>query len=99
MAVTAFAPVSWRRMSDAAERVRRRLLRAADALGQAKIPYAVAGDISVAAWVSRVDKAAVRNTQDVDIVLRRADLSAARKALEEAGFVVLKWVLAMFGFS
>lgn len=41
----------------------------------------------MAARVSRVDEAAVRNTRDVDIVLRRADLAAARKALEEAGFV------------
>jgi hypothetical protein len=41
----------------------------------------------VAAWVSRVDEAAVRNTQDVDIILRRADLPAARTALEQAGFV------------
>jgi hypothetical protein len=29
----------------------------------------------------------VRNTQDVDIVLRRADLPAARTALEQEGFV------------
>jgi hypothetical protein len=35
----------------------------------------------------RADEAAVRNTQDVDILLRRADLPAARKAPEQAGFV------------
>ena len=29
----------------------------------------------------------MRNTRDVDIVLRRADLPAARSALEQAGFV------------
>jgi hypothetical protein len=74
-------------MSKAVEKVRQRLLRAAQALDQAKVPYAVAGGNAVAAWVSRVDEAAVRNTQDVDILLRRADLSAARKALERAGFV------------
>ena len=74
-------------MSDAVEKVRRRLLRAAAALDQAKILYAVAGGNAVAAWVSRVDEAAVRNTQDVDIVLRREDLPAARLALEQAGFV------------
>ena len=74
-------------MSNAVEKVRQRLLRAARALEQAKIPYAVAGGNAVAAWVSRVDEAAVRNTQDVDIVLRRADLPAARKTLEQAGFV------------
>jgi hypothetical protein len=87
MAVAAYAEVSWERMSNAVENVRRRLLRAAHTLGQAKIPYAVAGGNAVAAWVSRVDEAAVRNTQDVDIVLRRADLPAARKALEQIGFV------------
>ncbi|HTV41396.1 MAG TPA: hypothetical protein VMF08_12515 [Candidatus Sulfotelmatobacter sp.] len=85
--VTAYAPVSWQRMSDAIEKVRRRLLRAAAALDGAKISYAVAGGNAVAAWVSRVDEAAVRNTQDVDIVLRRGDLPAARKALEGVGFV------------
>ena len=51
------------------------------------MPYAVAGGNAVAAWVSRVDEAAVCNTQDVDILLRRTDLPAARKALEQAGFV------------
>ena len=87
MAVVTYAAVSWERMSNAVENVRRRLLRAAQALEQAKVPYAVAGGNAVAAWVSRVDEAAVRNTQDVDIVLRRADLSSARKALEQAGFI------------
>lgn len=87
MAVATYAEVSWERMSNAVENVRRRLLRAAQALEGAHIPYAVAGGNAVAAWVSRVDEAAVRNTQDVDIVLRRADLPAARKALEQAGFV------------
>jgi len=73
-------------MSNAIEKVRLRLLRAASALKQASVPYAVAGGNAVAAWVSRVDEAAVRNTQDVDIILRRADLPVARQALEAAGF-------------
>lgn len=87
MATATYAEVSWERMSIAVEKVRQRLLRAARALDEAHIPYAVADGNAVAAWVSRVDEAAVRNTQDVDIVLRRADLSPARKALEQAGFV------------
>jgi putative nucleotidyltransferase-like protein len=87
MAVTTYAAVSWERMSNAIEKVRQRLLRAARALEKAGVPYAVAGGNAIAAWVSRVDEAAVRNTQDVDIILRRADLAAARKALEETGFV------------
>jgi hypothetical protein len=79
--------ISWERMIGAVEKVRQRLERAAEALGQARIPYAVVGGNAVAAWVSRVDEAAVRNTQDVDILLRRDDLPAAIAALSEAGFV------------
>jgi len=87
MAANPYADVSWERISNAIEKVRQRLLRAAGALAQGQIPYAVAGGNAVAAWVSRVDEAAVRNTQDVDIILRRADLPTARTVLEKAGFV------------
>ena len=80
-------PVSWPRMIRAVEKVRERLLRAAQALHAAGIPYAVAGGNAVAAHVSKVDEAAVRNTRDVNIVLRRADLPAAQQALASAGFV------------
>lgn len=74
------------RMVLAVEKVRERLRRAAAALESAKVPYAVIGGNAVAAWVATIDAGAVRNTQDVDILLRRADLSAARAALEAAGF-------------
>jgi Uncharacterised nucleotidyltransferase len=80
-------PFSLDRMVNAVEKVRQRLLRTATALEEAKIPYAVAGGNAVALWVSRIDEAAVRNTQDVDILLRRSDLEAARHAMEKAGFV------------
>jgi hypothetical protein len=76
---TTLRPVSWQRMSGAVENVRRRLLRAAT-------PLAVVGGNAVAAWVSRAAEAAVRNTRDVDLLLRREDLSAATAALEKAGF-------------
>src|SRR5262249_13030206 len=62
------------------------LLRAAAALDGAGVPYAVVGGNAVAAWVARVDEAAARNTQNVDIALRREDLPRARIALEAAGF-------------
>ena len=75
------------RMVRAVEKVRERLLRAAKALEDARIPYAVVGGNAVAAWVARVDESAVRNTQDVDIVLRRADLEAAKQAMAGAGFI------------
>jgi hypothetical protein len=75
------------RMVLAVERVRNRLLRAAAALEAAGIPYAVVGGNAVAAWVATVDPSAVRNTQDVDILLRRSDLEAAKQAMQSAGFV------------
>lgn len=75
------------RMVDAVEQVRQRLLRASAALAAARIPYAVVGGNAVAAWVATIDQAAVRNTQDVDVLIRRADFAAARAALEAAGFI------------
>src|SRR5690606_29368789 len=51
------------------------------------VPYAVVGGNAVAAWVATVDEAAVRNTRDVDILIRREDLDRARAALEGAGFI------------
>ena len=80
-------PFSLERVVNAVEKVRQRLLRAAAVLQAAKVPYAVAGGNAVALWVSRVDEAAVRNTQDVDVLLRREDFDAAKTALESAGFV------------
>lgn len=75
------------RMVRAVERVRERLLRATTALEAAGVKYAVAGGNAVAAWVATVDAAAVRNTQDVDILLRREDLETAARALAAAGFI------------
>ena len=62
-------------------------MRATAALEAAGIPYAVTGDHAVAAWVSRVDEAAVRNTRNVDILIRREDLQRVKAALAPAGFV------------
>jgi hypothetical protein len=77
---------SWRRMIEAVEAVRERAILATSALKRAGIPYAMAGDQAVAAWVARVDRAAVRNTQDVDILVRRSDFDAVKVALEAVGF-------------
>ena len=69
------------------EAVHNRLFRATEALHKAGIPYAVVGGNAVAAWVARVDIAAVRNTQDVDMLLRRGELERAKVALEAVGFI------------
>ena len=74
------------RMVRAVEKVRERLLRAASALRRAGVDYAIAGGNAVAVWVAQIDEGAVRNTRDVDLLIRRADLDRARAALEPAGF-------------
>ena len=79
-------PFSLERMVRAVEKVRERLLRATAALENASIPYAVCGGNAVAVWVTRVDESAVRNTRDVDILIRRSDLGAVKAALLGAGF-------------
>src|ERR1043166_9590283 len=79
--------LAWERMVTAVEKVRDRLRRAVAALEQAGIPYAVIGGNAVAALVSEVDESAVRNTRDVDILLRRDDLERAKEAFARAGFI------------
>ncbi len=80
-------PFSLERIEAAVEKVHQRLLRATAALEAAGLTYAVAGGHAVALHVSRVDDAAVRNTRDVDILIRREDFPAVRAALEAVGFV------------
>ncbi len=79
--------IALERMYRPVDNVRTRLLRATAALERAGVSYAVVGGNAVADWVTRVDAAAVRFTQDVDLLLRRADLDAAAAALAPAGFV------------
>ena len=75
------------RMVEAVEAVKDRLRRAAAALEKAGVDYAVVGGNAVAAWVTSKDKAAVRFTQDVDLLLRRSDMAAATAALSAVGFI------------
>ena len=75
----------WRRMERAAEKVKVRLNKVVGLLESVGIPYAVVGDDAVRVWVAQVDEAAVRNTKDVDILVRRADFRQIRSVIEAAG--------------
>ena len=87
MAEAAVAISGWERALMAAEKVKERLRRATKALDASGVPYAVVGGNAVAEWVGRIDEDAIRNTRDVDLLIRREDLPAARVALDAAGFV------------
>jgi hypothetical protein len=78
---------SWETMIAAVEEVRERACRAARALHQAGIPHVVIAGHAVAAWVARVDKEAVRNTKDVDLLVRRADFTRVVEVLQSVGFI------------
>jgi hypothetical protein len=87
MAEAASTPVGWERALMAAEKVKERLRRAIHALDNAGVPYAVIGGNAVAEWIARIDEDAVRNTRDVDLLVRRVDFAAIKAALESAGFM------------
>jgi hypothetical protein len=78
---------SWTRMSEGIEKVKARLRRATALLEAAGLPYAVIGGNAVAAWVSRVDDSVVRNTRDVDLLVRRSDMDAIVTAMAKGGFI------------
>src|ERR1700722_13906300 len=78
------------RMERAVAKVRERLLRATAVLNQAGVPYAVVCGHAVASWVASIDEGAVRNTRDINLLIRREDLPAVTAALEATGFVRAK---------
>ncbi len=76
----------WIRMERGVERVTERLRKTVEVLENSGIPYAIVGGHAVGAWVAQVDEAAVRNTRDVDVLIRPDDLPAMIEAMTRAGF-------------
>jgi hypothetical protein len=81
---------SWARMIAAVDAVRERACRITAALRRAGVEHAVVGGNAIAAWVARVDAEAVRNTKDVDLLVRRADFERVIEAAQSVGFVYRK---------
>jgi len=67
--------------------VRYLLNKSTNALSNSGILYAVIGGNAVAAWVETIDKKGARNTNDVDLLIRREDFEAAKKTLLAEGFI------------
>ena len=68
------------------EFVELRLQKTVRALEMSSIPYAVVGGNAVRIWVAQADKAAVRATNDVDILVRPGDLPRMKEAMRAEGF-------------
>ena len=62
------------------------LERIAGPLASAKIPYEVIGGMAVMVQVDRVERSAVRNTKDIDIMIHRADLERVKEVGQQHGF-------------
>jgi hypothetical protein len=62
----------------------RRFREACDAEG---IPFNVCGGMAVMAWVASVNPEYIRNTKDVDVIMRPADLERAKVALAKHEFI------------
>jgi hypothetical protein len=86
MPVPMLNEATWERMIRAVEKVRERCDRTAKALDAAGIPYAIIGGNAVANWVASIDEGSIRNTRDVDVLVRREDLEAVKAAMDAAGF-------------
>lgn len=76
----------WTRYLMALDAIAERLERITRAFNEAGVPYALVGGQAVALWVASRDPDAVRTTKDVDILLSRSDLPAARKAAQADGW-------------
>jgi hypothetical protein len=70
----------WERYRMALEDVTQRMERITRCLNEACVPYALVGGQAVALWVATVDPAGVRTTKNVDLLVNRSDLPAARAA-------------------
>jgi len=74
------------RLEKEVEKVQERARKVAAILDQHGIPYQIIGGIAVYSWIVATDPIAARNTQDVNISARRADLPRVQAALAEAGY-------------
>ncbi len=63
-----------------------RLIKVVQILESSVVPYAVVGGNAVRIWVAQVDKAAVRATNNVDILIRQQDLDVVKQAMHHHGF-------------
>ena len=74
----------------AVDRVEQLLRLVTETLEHAGIEYAIIGGNAVAAWVSKVDDGATRATKDVDILLRRPDLTRVADALRPVNLIPIE---------
>ncbi len=76
---------AWEARFMAENDVQTRLERFTDAMDKNHVPYALVGGQAVALWVGSRDQSMIRTTKDVDALLDKKDLPAARAAARSIG--------------
>lgn len=66
--------------------LKKKALDVSQTLQKAGIPHAVIGGLALAAHLARANPLAERNTQDLDILLNKADLERAKIAMAPLGY-------------
>lgn len=80
----------WEKIGESMERVEQRLRKVIAILESAKLPFAIVGGNAVRIWVAQVDPAAVRATNDVDVLIRAEDLDEVTRVMASHGFYYRK---------
>lgn len=76
----------WKRIGESMDRVELRLRKTVAILEATSIPYAIVGGNAVRIWVAQVDPAAVRATNDVDVLIRPENLEQVKNVMAENGY-------------
>ncbi len=76
----------WKRIGESMDRVELRLRKTVAILEAAAIPFAIVGGNAVRIWVAQVDPAAVRATNDVDVLIRSENLEQVKQVMSENGY-------------
>jgi len=76
----------WKRIGESMDRVELRLRKTVAILESAAIPFAIVGGNAVRIWVAQVDPAAVRATNDVDVLIRSENLEQVKRVMSENGY-------------
>ncbi len=75
----------WERYVMTMEEIDARKKRITAAFNSSQVPYAIIGGMAVAEWVASKDPDGVRTTKDVDMLLDRSNLDAAKSAAATVG--------------
>ncbi|MFN7877782.1 MAG: hypothetical protein ACK5PB_20855 [Pirellula sp.] len=80
----------WKRIGELMDRVELRLRKTVSILETVSIPFAIVDGNAVRIWVAQVDPAAVRATNDVDVLIRPEDLDRVKTVMAEHGYIYRK---------